>query len=286
MNKKTGSYVGITGFMTLAEVVHCNRAFCRAKDGTDWMLKKSDGLRFMVGVLASSKTLAGGTNKYPNRYPPINRVPEIFSLDDEHLLRTIHYNTDDAGTIDEQVDELMKLAPGDIDAIQLNIRWVNPVKLVCIKRVYRDLRIILQIGAGALDEVTESEDIYIGSALRPYADIVNDFLVDPGGGRGDPTSLDIWKAFACLSDHQIPPFMHAGVAGGRDADNVRELKGLMRRYSPLINLDAEGRLRTPRMGDEGDHLDLDEAVRFLTASVQLVNEVYCESAKPNVSVAA
>jgi len=277
--------------MTLAEVVRCNAVFCKAKEdipseGSRWMLKESDGLRFMAGVLVSSKTLAGGTNKYPNRYPPIGRIPEIFLPDDEHLLRTIHYNTDDAGTIDEQVDQLMAVAPGAIDALQLNIRWVSPVKLQRIHRNYRDLRLILQIGTGALADVTESEDIYVGSALQAYKDVATDFLVDPGGGRGDPTSLDIWKAFACLADSDIPAFMRPGVAGGRNADNVRELKGLMRRNRGLVNLDAEGRLRTPRVGDEGDHLDLDEAARFLTASVQLVNEVFCESSKPSVSVAA
>jgi len=49
--------------MTLAEIVHCNATFCRAKENIYWMLKRGDGLRFMVGVLVSSKTLAGGTNK-------------------------------------------------------------------------------------------------------------------------------------------------------------------------------------------------------------------------------
>lgn len=283
MNKKTGSYVGITGFMTLAEVVHCNKVFYKAKESTQWMLKKNDGLRFMIGVLVSSKTLAGDTNKYPNRYPLISRIPEIFSLDDEHLLRTIHYNTDDASTIDEQVDQLMRLAPEAIDALQLNIRWASPIKLQRIHRKYPGLRLILQIGAGALEDITEPEDIYIGSALQAYKDIVNDFLVDPSGGEGK--ALDIWKAFACLSDHAIPHFMRPGVAGGRDADNVRELKGLMRRCY-RVNLDAQGRLRTPRVGDDGDHLILNEAARFLTTSVELVNEMFCESPKPSIPVAA
>lgn len=113
MNKKTGSYVGITGFMSLAEVVHCNGVFCRAKAGTHWMLRKDSGLKFMAGILVSSKTLAGGTNKYPNRYPSIRHVPEILSFDQPHLLRTIHYNTDDVSTIDDQVDQVMAIAPAE-----------------------------------------------------------------------------------------------------------------------------------------------------------------------------
>lgn len=275
MNKKSGRYIGITGFMTLAEVVQCDAAFCEAKKNTHWMLKKGDGLRLMVGVLVSSKTLAGGTNRYPNRYPPVGRVAEIFSLDREHLLRTIHYNTDDAQTVDEQVDQLMSIAPDAIDAIQLNIRWASPIKLQRVKRQYPDVRIILQIGAGALSDITEPEDIYIGSALKAYAGVADDFLIDPSGGKGE--ALDIWHAFACLSDHDIPTWMRPGVAGGRNADNVRELKGLMRRYGSGVNIDAEGLLRTPRIGDEGDHLDVSESIRYLRAGVSLVNEVFCGS---------
>ncbi len=272
--KKTGPYTGITGFMTLAEVVHCNNVFCEARENIHWMLKSDGGLKFMVGVLVSSKTIAGGTNKYPNRYPPIARIPEILSLTQPHLLRTIHYNTDDASTIGEQVDRLMGIAPGAIDAIQLNIRWVSPVKLLRIRRIYRDLRIILQIGAGALGDVTEPEDIYVGSALKAYDGVVDDFLIDPSGGKGD--ALDIWRAFACLADRDIPASMRAGAAGGRDADNVRGLKGLMRRYGSIVNTDAEGRMRTERVGDEGDNLDLRKSGHFLRASVSLANDVFTE----------
>ncbi len=275
MGKKAGSYVGITGFMTLAEVVHCNQAFIQAKQNGGGSPPFWDMyLRFMVGVLVSAKTLAGGTNKYPNRYPPIGRVPEIFSLDQEHILRTIHYNTDDASTLDEQIDQLMAAVPGAVDAIQLNIRWANPVKMQKIARKYPRLRIILQIGSGALADVTESEDIYIGQALRSYAGVVTDFLIDPSGGKGDP--LDIWKAFACLADSQIPGNMRPGAAGGRDADNIREFKGLMRRLGCLINIDAEGRMRTPRIGNDGDHLDLEASTRFLTASLKLLGEASYE----------
>ncbi len=277
MGKKNGPYAGITGFMTLAEVVHCNNTFCAARAGIHWMLRKDDGLKFMVGVLVSSKTLMGGTNKYPNRYPPVGRVAEIFSLAEPHLLRTIHYNTDDAATIDEQVDQVMALAPGAIDAIQLNIRWVSPVKLQRIRRKYPDLRIILQIGAGALADVTEPEDIYIGGALRAYDGVADDFLVDPSGGKGE--ALDIWKAFACLADQDIPASMRGGAAGGRDADNIRAFKGFMRRYQRVINMDAEGRMRTPHVGDDWDHLDLGKADRFLIACISLADEVSTEFSK-------
>ena len=270
---KIGPYIGIRGFMSLAEVVHCNNTFCNTRERIHWMLKKGvSGLKFMVGVLVSSKTLAGGTNKYPNRYPPIVRIPEIFSLAEPHLLRTIHYNTDDVKTLVEQVDQLMSIAPSAIDAIQLNIRWPSPYHLQVMRTKYPDLRIILQIGAGALGDITDREDIRIGSALRPYGRIVDDFLVDPSGDKGEP--LDVWHAFACLADPGIPRHMCGGVAGGREGDNVRELKGLKRRCRTMINIDAEDRLRTPRVNDGGDHLDLTKADCFLEAGVPLMDEAF------------
>ncbi|MDP1689597.1 MAG: hypothetical protein Q8L52_00085 [bacterium] len=263
--KKIGPSVGVTGFMSLAEIVTCENTFYEATQAAGEHVAAN--LKFMVGILVSSKTLAGGTNKYPNRYPPVAHIPQILSLNQPHSLRTIHYNTDDASTIDEQVDQVMGIAPGAIDAIQLNIRWANPVKLQRVRRKYPDLRIILQIGAGALADVTEPEDIYIGSALQVYAGVADDFLVDPSGGKGEPFSP--WHVFACLADKDIPANMQPNAAGGRNADNVHEILGLQRRLGRPVGLDAEGRLRTSK--EDGDHLHIGETKRYIKAAVPVVS---------------
>ena len=255
--KKTGPYVGVTGFMTLSELVQCDNAFCEAVNARKSVVVVEE-LKFMAGILVSSKTLAGATNKWPNRYPPVGQVAEITSLKRRNILHTIHYNTDDAATIDEQVDEVMKLAPGGTDAIQLNIRWANPVRLQRVKRKYPDLRIILQVGTGALSDVDETADIFTGEALRAYEGVIDDYLIDPSGGVGK--DIDIWRAFACMADDDIPASINPGVAGGRDATNVHHFKGLMRRLKRPVNIDAEGRLRTPKNDvDGGDHLHIDAA---------------------------
>lgn len=262
--KKEGPYIGITGFMDLHEVVKCDNAFIqevrRRKTATARKMK------FMVGVLVSSKTLVGGTNKWTDRYPLVSKITEIISCDREHLLHTIHYNTDDASTIDEQVDEIMKISPA-IDAIQFNIKWASHVKLQRVRRKYPNLRIILQIGAGALREVDEPDDIHLGKALSAYEGVGDDYLIDPSGGEGK--ALDIWRAFACISDDEIPVFMQPGIAGGRDANNIEELRGLMRRLRCPVNIDAESRLRTSTTG--GGHLDIDHAIRFTQAGVALIS---------------
>lgn len=272
--KRTGPYIGITGFMNLAEVAACDDAFVESAQIAGEHIAKE--LKFMVGVLLSSKTLVGGTNKWPNRYPVVGHIPEILSMQQAtHQLRTIHYNTDDASTVDEQVDQVMNIAPGAIDAIQLNIRWASPVKLRRVRRKYPDLRVILQIGSGALADVEEPDDIFLGEALRSYDGVIDDFLVDPSGGKGDP--LDVWKAFACIADDEIPQSMQPGAAGGRHSGNVHELIGLIRRLKRPVNIDAEGKLRTSMgaagelvRGDGGDHLEVSEARFYLMRGVPVV----------------
>lgn len=264
--KKMGPYVGVTGFMYLAEVVACNNVFSEATRLAGEHVVA--GLKFMVGVLVSSKTLAGGVNRWPNRYPTIGSIPKIISIKHEpHLLYTIHYNTDDASTIDEQIDQVIGISPSSIDGIQLNIRWANPIKLQRLKRKYPDLRIILQIGAGALADVHEPGEIFLGEALRSYEGAIDDFLVDPSGGRGEP--LDVWHAFACVADDEIPHSMQPNIAGGFSAENVHKARGLMRRLKRPVGLDAEGRLRT----SIGDHLDVEEASRYIREAVALVGSM-------------
>lgn len=261
--KKTGPYLGITGFMRVGEVIACHNGFIEAveKCGT----QTAREMKFMVGVLVSSKTLAGNTNKWTDRYPLVTEIPDIICLKREPLLYTIHYNTDDEKTLDEQVDALMAISP-NIDAIQFNIRWASHVLLQRIRRKYPELRIILQIGAGALSEVNEPGDIFLGEALRGYESVVDDYLVDPSGGKGE--ALDLWRAFACIADHDIPRSMRPGIAGGRDADNLHEAHGLMRRLKRPVNMDTERRMRTDTPG--GGHLIISEALRLIEVGVPLI----------------
>lgn len=261
--KKIGPYIGVTGFMSLEDVAACDRAFC----GTARRYPEAKNLNLMVGILVSSKTLVGGTNRFPGRYPPIDRIPGIISMAHHgHLLHTIHYNTDDQTTIDEQIDQVISIAPLSIDAIQLNVRWVSPVKMQRVRRKYPNLRIVLQIGAGALADVDEPGEIFLGEALRLYDGLADDFLVDPSGGKGEP--VDVWRAFACIADGEIPCDMRPGIAGGFCAENVYKIKGLIRRLRKPVNIDAEGRLRTPM--EEGDHLIIEEAQRYIRESIALI----------------
>src|SRR3989344_2763546 len=84
---KRAPYIGVTGFMTPQEVRAGLRGF-----------GASSGRKLMVGVLASSETLAGRTGKWRRRYPKIERIHEIFQAHPS-ALNLIHYSTDKPNTL-------------------------------------------------------------------------------------------------------------------------------------------------------------------------------------------
>ena len=91
MAKKVGPYVGVTGFMSRTEV---SEALAMVPQGST--------RRLMVGVLASSKTLAGQHNKWPGRYPKREAIASILT-NDARALNLVHYSTDRPETLFTQL---------------------------------------------------------------------------------------------------------------------------------------------------------------------------------------
>jgi hypothetical protein len=266
VKKKTGTYIGVAGYKHLHEVVASDNFFRKAIEYHPSPIATE--LKLMIGILVSSKTLSGATNRWSNVYAPVSQIPELTTLNPNHLLYTVHYNTDDAVTVDEQIDQIMQLS-STIDAIQLNISWVNPIKIQKVRRKYPNLRIILQIGLQALKDINTEGDIYLGDALRAYAGdiggeaIIDDFLIDQSEGNKRP--IDVWRTFACIADVKIPTGIHAGVAGGLRGETVRELRGLIRRLQRPLNMDAQGGVRDD--AEAGGNMVLEKVNRYIWAGV-------------------
>lgn len=85
-------YIGITGFMS------SNDALCVLET-----VPANSNRLVMIGVLASLKTRRGIPNKYPNRYPAINKIADIFPKHPS-TLNLIPYN---AGEYAEVVDYVL-----------------------------------------------------------------------------------------------------------------------------------------------------------------------------------
>ena len=141
MAKKIGPYIGVTGFMSRAEVEEALE-----------VVPQDAIRRLMVGVLMSDKTLAGQENKWPGRYPKREAVADIF-VDDPRVLNLVHYNTHEPKSLCWQLKEVTELAGPNLDGFQLNMAWPPITQLRNYVEEYPEKLIVLQIGHTAMAQV-------------------------------------------------------------------------------------------------------------------------------------
>lgn len=249
-------YIGVTGFMTPQEVRAALRRF------TAFVPRK-----LMVGVLASSKTLRGQPNKWPGRYPVMERMKEIFQSHDL-AVNLIHYNTDDPATLAEQLIELIGYAGPHLHGFQLNVAWPPPNEITKFHEATDSkYRIVLQIDGRAMAEV---DDNPVRLAYRVsqwyYGGSFHDILIDSSGGKGQP--FDLAKARDILGEFKFQELLHLwnlGIAGGLGPSTVKRLAPLLEEH-PNLNWDAEGQLRDP----DSDDLDMLQVANYLDDSLEMV----------------
>ncbi len=238
-------YIGVTGFMQRSEV-------SAVLDG----LSGRGDHQLMIGVLASSKTLSGARNKWPNRYPPVEDIAGVFPPD-RRTVNLIHYATDDPPTLSEQLERLIRLGGEWLDGFQLNIRWPEPGTIPAMPK---GMRIVLQLGPQALKDASGPGDV--AARLDAYRGRITDVLVDMSGGLGVPIDTDAAQAYVqAICDRH--PRIGIGVAGGLSTETIDRLAPLVSRF-PFLSMDAEGRLRT-----EDDELDRSKAKAYVAAATAL-----------------
>ena len=250
-------YIGVTGFMGSDEVIEA----LQTMDG--------ESRRLMVGVLASSKTLRGETNKHPKRFPLVTRIFQLFPKK-PNTLNLVHYSTDDYKTIGRQLDLLDSLVTGEggacLDGFQLNMCWPDPEQLQEARAQIGCKRyLILQLGGHAMNEVDRKpEEIVRQLSAYVARQLIEAVLIDPSGGLGK--LFDLPFAQACLRALRREfPQLDLGVAGGLSAETLDSLVPLLEEF-PNLNFDAEGRLR-----DAEDNLDLDKMNAYLKRARELTN---------------
>lgn len=241
-------YIGITGFMSVLEVA---RVLDEVPPNTD--------RRLMVGVLASSKTLAGGTDKYPGRYPPRQFINPVF-MDDPRALNLIHYATDDKSTLSTQLGLLLDIGGELLQGFQLNVAWPDPKQLESTRK--RGAAFVLQVGGRAL-ELVDRDPAKLSARVAEYVGLIDHVLLDPSGGRGQPFDPDAARIFLTELAGRFPN-LGLGVAGGLSAQMLHLVEPLVRQF-PELNIDAEGRLREA----SDDHLSLDLAREYVAAAFRL-----------------
>lgn len=248
MKKKP--YIGVTGFMFPDQVV-------AALESADF--KKADRL-LMVGVLASSKTIQGLTNKWPHRYPEFERIKDIFQ-DHESCLNLIHYNTKEPETLTEQLLKVTDVAGPNLHGFQLNIAWPNPLSIQKYKDEHPDKVIVLQVGGGAFSMINHSPEM-LEDMVKSYLGIADYVLLDPSGGLGQELNPFVMRGYlSAIEKHEKE--IGLGVAGGLSSTTLNLIEPLVK-YFPNLSMDAEGRLRTAE-----DNLDKLKVKDYLQKSLDM-----------------
>ncbi|MBI2065358.1 MAG: hypothetical protein HYT62_04920 [Candidatus Yanofskybacteria bacterium] len=243
--KKIGPYIGVTGFMSKAEV-----------DEARSVIPQGANHRLMAGYLMSSKTLAGQQNKWPGRYPKKEAIRDLL-VDDEGVLNLVHYNTDEPETLCSQLVEMTELAGPHLDGFQLNIAWPRISELEDYRCLYPDKFIVLQVGKIAMTQVGLSDfELTVGA----YTDLIDAILIDASEGIGKPLNA------AVASDYLweiVNLGIGLGVAGGLGPRTLDLIEPLIRQFRSDLSIDAEGRLRTPQ---PEDNLCLDAMKAYISGS--------------------
>lgn len=209
----------------------------------------------------SSKTLAGLPNKWPERYPRREDVASLFP-DHPAALNLIHYNTDVAEALADEVDQVAEHGGPHLHGLQLNVRWPRQDQVAAIRERHPAFRIVLQIGSKAMEQAGGRQEI--AGRVADYKGLVDDILIDPSGGLGKP--FDPIAAEQAL--HIIHGRCHTigmGIAGGLCAAALPLVEIVLASF-PILNIDAEGRLRDVR-----DHLDLDATAKYVLRSYNVMS---------------
>ncbi|TAK05285.1 hypothetical protein EPO33_04950 [Patescibacteria group bacterium] len=230
------SYVGVTGFTQHDQVMRALQA-----------VPERSARKFMVGVLASAKSLRGIPLKpeWQDRYPKREEIAGIFP-DDPRTLNLVHYAPGEEyrETLINDLIALSEMAGPRLHGFQLNAAWPRPTTLGVYREHcgYRNDVIVLQLGRAALAEMA-GDHRAVAERVREYGALIDAVLVDPSCGTGQPFDARAARALlAAVADRC--PHLGLGVAGGLGPDRLDAALELATDF-PRLSIDAEGRLRSP-----------------------------------------
>ncbi len=247
-------YIGVTGFMNIAEVTEAQTAFSAS------FLNKNRLL--MVGVLASAKTLAGQKNKYPRRYPDVTQIKNIFTPGQHQVLNLIHYATDNPDSLNDELLALNEIGGPFFHGFQLNIAWPPPSELEKYRLRDSRSRVVLQIGGAAMDKVLNCPNC-IARKIFEYRHLITDILLDASGGKGKPLNPAKAREYL-LAIKELLPNIGCGVAGGLGPPPLHLLNPLFKEFTSL-SFDAESGLRNAE-----DNLSLPLVKEYLEQASQMI----------------
>jgi hypothetical protein len=261
-------YVGVSGVTSANESIACIDAWREAWAG------REPTHDLMLGVLASTKTLAGQPNRYPRRYPKCEDIAECF-VGATGILNLLHLAMDLPDIWDPRVTRRAVEAAGPrCSGVQINIPTPTDdydiggfSALLQGVRKYVS-RVVLQVRPSdrTVERIAASACFNAGRAPICGA---TDLLIDGSGGAGRSLDVDRCESIVAATRRRTVFLGYGpqgiGVAGGLSAESVGAVADLLRHG---ISIDAEGKLRDD--ADGGGNLDLDKVRAYLRAAVALI----------------
>ena len=262
-------YIGVTGLMSREESEATVVAYRDAWAG------RTPTHDLMLGVLMSTKTLAGKQNKYPLRYPRVEDVPKCF-VSAPGVLNLVHFafNIEDMMRDVGLLERALQSGGAQCNGIQLNTPTItDPYEIGCFKSQLAYLRtkthrIVLQVRPGERtpEQIAADACYWAGSGSIIGA---SDVLIDASGGTGQ--RLNITRCEAIVEEiRERTAYLEygpqgIGVAGGLDAASLVSVRALVR---DGVSIDTEGKQRDDAPG--GGNLVLDKVRAYLCAAVHVL----------------
>jgi len=237
VNENNKPYIGITGITCKEDVEIIKQA-----------LGDSYG---MYGVLVSDETLKGG-KPHRGRYPKIEAIKDIFRVMPENALRAVHYNSEHAGQLSKDIEEIVRLTDGLCNCIQLNIEYPPLDQVIAIKNENKNLKIIFQLGK---DSIKRNAYKNVASKIGPYVPYVDYILIDASQGAGEELKILDTIEFARPLRNLRP----LTFAGGLDGFNLYLFISLVEEFNASV--DAEGKLM-----NSNDTLDHNKVKLYIRAA--------------------
>ena len=244
-------YIGITGFVSQDEAREILRM-----PGLDFRKRL-----IMIGILASQKTMNGLQNKWPNRYPTMDKIAGIFPKD-QLALNLIHYNTKEPESLLEQLTRMVEIGGENLNGFQLNLAWPSPAAIEKFRAKFIGIQIVLQVGNHAMEIIGHSE-AKLARRVTEYKGLVDYVLLDPSGGYGKEFNPKAARNYLNVLKFQNLD-IGLGVAGGLSPDTLHLIEPLAKDF-PGLCVDAEGRLR-----DDNDSLSLRLAKDYVSRALQIL----------------
>ncbi|MEK7546067.1 MAG: hypothetical protein AAB554_03240 [Patescibacteria group bacterium] len=215
------------------------------------------------GVMMSFKSLNGIRTKWAAVWPKNAEIEKIF-VRHADVLNVLHYADYDGHTGLDDLRHAVMYGGPRLDGLQLDMPWPSPKLVAALKKAHPEVRIILQVGRRALDQVSDDPK-RLPERLEKYQDAIDDVLLDKSGGEGRGLDAAVLRPFVEAVRKRMPR-LGVTLAGGLGPDTLHLVAPLVRDF-PALAIDAQGRLRAS--GSAMDPIDAGRADIYLRGAIEM-----------------